>query len=73
MRTFYNELKAIHGPCFNGMLAVRSSDGRIILNDPTRTIWAEHFEQLLNRPSHITNAVLDDLPLGQHLNAWVYR
>lgn len=38
MRTFYNELKAIHGPCFNGMLAVRCSDGRIILNDPTRTI-----------------------------------
>ena len=64
LRTFYNELKAIHGPCFNGMLAVHSSDGRIILNDPTRIIerWAEHFEQLLNRPSHIANAVLDDLP-----------
>ena len=64
MRTSYNELKAIHGPCLNGMLAVRSSYGRIILNDPTRIIeeWAEHFEQLLNRPSHIANAKLDDLP-----------
>ncbi|PFX14558.1 Craniofacial development protein 2 [Stylophora pistillata] len=64
MRTFYKKLKAIHGPCFKGMPAVRSSDGRIILNDPTRIKerWAEHFEQLLNRPFHIANAVLDDLP-----------
>ena len=64
MRTSDNELKAIHGHCLNGILAVRSSDGRIILNDPTRIIekWAEHFEQLLNCPSHIANAKLDDLP-----------
>ena len=64
LRAFYQELKAIHGPSFNGMSAVRSSDGRTILTDPTpiRERWAEHFEKLLNRPSNIADAVLEDLP-----------
>ena len=64
LRAFYQELKAIHGPSFNGASAVRSSDGRTILTDPTRIIekWAEHFEQLLNRPSNIAaDALLEDL------------
>ena len=64
LRALYQELKAIHGPSCNGASAVRSSDGRTILTDPTRIIerWDEHFEQLLNRPSNIAGAVLEDLP-----------
>lgn len=64
IRGFYKELKAIHGPNFGGAQSLLSGSGDDIITEPDAIVnrWAEHFHQLLNRPSAFADGVFDELP-----------
>jgi hypothetical protein len=63
-RCFYDALKCIYGPQSSGSLPVLSADGNTLLTDKEKILsrWAEHFENILNRPSSINEAAIALLP-----------
>ena len=62
-KTFYQELKAVHGPQYKASPCVRSTDGSL-LTEPTEVLnrWAEHFKGVLNQDSQFDESVLLDFP-----------
>ena len=62
-KTFYQGLKAVHGPVHKASQSVKSKDG-ILLTEPSKILdrWAEHFKEVLNQDSDFEMAVLHELP-----------
>ena len=62
-KTFYQGLKAVHGPSHKSSQSVKSKDG-VLLTEPSKVLdrWAEHFNGVLNQDSDFDRTVLDDLP-----------
>ena len=63
-RCFYDALKSIYGPQPSGSSPMLSADGNTLLTDKEKILsrWAEHFENILNRPSSINEAAIARLP-----------
>ena len=63
MKSFYQNLKGVFGPKTDGCTPILSSDGSL-LTDRGDIIkrWAEHFQNVLNRESHVDNDVIDSIP-----------
>ncbi|KAJ1203180.1 hypothetical protein NDU88_006973 [Pleurodeles waltl] len=63
-KCFYNALKTIYGPQSPGTSPLLSADGSTLLNDKNAILkrWAEHFNNVLNRPSTINVEATDRMP-----------
>ena len=63
-RCFYNALKTIYGPQSSGSSPVLSADGNTLYTDKEKILkrWAEHFNNVLNRPSSTNEAAIARLP-----------
>ena len=63
-RNFYSALKAIYGPSSSSSPTLLSSDGSTLLTDHDKVLerWAEHFCNVLNRPSSINDEAISNLP-----------
>ena len=80
-KRFYDALKAVYGPQCSGSSPLLSADGNTLLTDKAQILerWAEHFNDVLNRPASIneeaiarlpqveTNHTLDNLPTEQEV------
>ena len=56
-------LKGACGPSSNGHTPLRSQDGTLLKGDTaTQQRWKEHFEQLLNRESMVTDDTILSIP-----------
>ena len=62
-KTFYQGLKAVHGPIHKASPSVKSKDG-VLLTEPSKVLdrWAEHFKGVLNQDSDFDMSLLDELP-----------
>ena len=63
-KRFYHALKEIYGPSSSGSSPLLSADGSTVLTDPDQILqrWAEHFCNVLNRPSSISAEAITNLP-----------
>ena len=63
-KRFYDALKAIYGPQPSGTSPLLNADGSTLLTDKDAILrrWAEHFQSVLNRPSNISEAAINNLP-----------
>ncbi|KAJ1088138.1 hypothetical protein NDU88_001297 [Pleurodeles waltl] len=61
---FYDALKIIYGPQSSGTSPLLSADGSTLLTDKNAILkrWAEHFSNVLNRPSTISAKVIKCMP-----------
>jgi len=61
---FHTAVKEVYGPQSMGTFPLLSSDGSTLITDKPQILqrWAEHFHNVLNRPSSITDTVLAQLP-----------
>ena len=61
---FFNALKSIYGPASSGTSPLLNSDGSQLLTEKSVILdrWAEHFENVLNRPSTINEAAIARIP-----------
>ncbi|VDL91372.1 unnamed protein product [Schistocephalus solidus] len=64
MKNFFKAIKAIYGPCIKGSAPLLSSDGTTLLTEKSQILkrWAEHFRNVLNCSSAISDAAIDRLP-----------
>ena len=62
-KTFYQGLKAVHGPIHKASPSIKSKDG-VLLTEPSKVLdrWAEHFKGVLNQDSNFDMSLLDELP-----------
>ena len=62
-KTFYQGLKAVHGPKHKKSPSVKTKDGDL-LTDPSEVLkrWSEHFNGVLNQESDFDMSVLDEIP-----------
>ena len=60
-KRFYDGLKAVYGNQSCGATPLTSADGRTRITDRSEILkrWAEHFNDVLNRPSTISLAAVD--------------
>ena len=73
MKTFAG-LKGVYGPQSTGASPLFDTDGETLVKDPflITARWAQHFDQLLNRPSTIADEAIAEVlqrPLIEELNA----
>ena len=63
-RGFFNAIKTIYGPSFQGLAPLRSKDGTRLHKSNVEILarWKEHFEELFNRNPVIDNSVLEEIP-----------
>ena len=63
-KNFYSALKAIYGPSSSSSATLLSSDGVTLLTDQDKILerWADHFSNVLNRPSNINDDAISNLP-----------
>lgn len=63
-KMLFSAIKAIYGPSASGTAPLLSADGTTIIKDKEGIIarWEEHFSQLLNRPSNVDQAALEQIP-----------
>nr|VZI41500.1 unnamed protein product [Spirometra erinaceieuropaei] len=63
-KNFFSAIKAVYGPATKGTAPLLSAEGNILLTEKTKILqrWAEHFRGVLNRPSVISDAVIERLP-----------
>ena len=61
--SFFERLHAIYGPARVGVSPILTADGnaRITNKEAIRERWAEHFPNVLNRPSNINEESIDNL------------
>ncbi|VDL87067.1 unnamed protein product, partial [Schistocephalus solidus] len=64
MKNFFKVIKAIYGPCIMGPAPLLSSDGTTLLTEKSQILkrWAEHFRNVLNCSSAISDTAIDRLP-----------
>ena len=62
-KTFYQCLKAVHGPKYKASPAIKSKDG-VLLTEPAQVLdrWSEHFNGVLNLDSQFDMSVLEEIP-----------
>ncbi|BHF81797.1 hypothetical protein SprV_0802493100 [Sparganum proliferum] len=60
----FSAIKAVYGPPTKSTAPLLSADGDTLLIEKTQILqrWAEHFRDVLNRPSTISDAAIDRLP-----------
>ena len=60
MKRFYDSLKCVYGPPTSGSSPMLSADGATLITDKKEIVerWAEHFSNVLNRPSSINPGIL---------------
>nr|VZI51350.1 unnamed protein product [Spirometra erinaceieuropaei] len=60
----FSAIKAVYGPPTKGTAPLLSTDGNTHLTEKTQVLqqWAEHFRDVLNRPSTISDTAIDRLP-----------
>ena len=63
-KNFFAALKAVYDPIVKGTAPLLSADGTTLLTEKTQILrrWAEHFQNVLNRPSTTSEAAIDRLP-----------
>ena len=63
-KNFYRALKAVYGPTSSGTSPLLSADGNSLVTDKEKILerWAEHFDNVLNRPSTINDEAIARLP-----------
>ena len=63
-KRFYNALKSLYGPQPSGTSPLFNTDGSQLLTEKQDILnrWAEHFNNVLNRPSTINDDAIDRLP-----------
>ena len=63
-KRFYDAVKALYGPQPVSSSPLLSADGTTVLTEKSQILerWAEHFENVLNRPSHINEDAIRRLP-----------
>lgn len=63
-REFFSTIKSVYGPSKSGYFPWLSSDGSSLMKDQEglKNHWAEHFSNLLNRPSTAEHDVLQQIP-----------
>ncbi|GFS20259.1 craniofacial development protein 2 [Elysia marginata] len=61
---FYGAVKAVYGPQPASSSPLFSADGKTFLTQKSQILerWAEHFESVLSRPSHINEDAIKSLP-----------
>ena len=61
---FFDALKTIYGPQSSGTTPLFSADGISLLTDKAAILkrWAEHFDNVLNRPSSTSDEAVNKLP-----------
>ncbi|VDL91701.1 unnamed protein product [Schistocephalus solidus] len=64
MKNFFKAIKAINGPCIKVTAPLLNSDGTTLLTEKSQILkcWAEHFRNVLNCSSAISDAAIDRLP-----------
>ena len=64
MKKCHYSLKTMYGPKRSGATTLLSADGSTLLTDKDAILerWAEHFNNVLNRPSSISEDTIDRLP-----------
>ena len=62
-KRFYDDLKAVYGNQSYGATPLMSADGTTCITDRSEILkrWAKHFNDVLNRPSTISLAALDEV------------
>ena len=72
---FYDGLKAIYGPHANGSSSILSAGAETRLTEPSRILerWAEHFSDVLNRLSTISQAATDNIAQRPLMNELAQR
>ena len=63
-KKFYDALKAVYGPSPSRSSPLLSADGTTLLTEKKLILerWAEHFNNVLNRPAQINNEAIAHLP-----------
>ena len=62
-KKFFEGLKTVYGPPSSKTTPIRDSEGNLLTEKATiLQRWAEHFNQLLNRPSSIDEQAIQDIP-----------
>ena len=62
-KKFFEGLKTVYGPPSSKTTPIRDSEGNLLTEKATiLQRWAEHFNQLLNRPSSIDEQTIQDIP-----------
>ena len=63
-KKFYNTIKVVYGPQTSGASPILSADGSTLFTEKEEILdrWAEHFQNVLNRPSTVNEEVIDRLP-----------
>lgn len=63
-KAVYDSLKKTYGPRSNGSTPVLTADDSTLLLDKSEILsrWAEHFNTVLNKRSHVCDAALQDIP-----------
>ena len=64
MKCFYESVKTVYGPQPASSSPLLSADGTTLITEKSRILekWAEHFDAVLNRPSHINEEAINRLP-----------
>ena len=64
MKNFYAGLREIYGPTTSGSSPLLDTDGTTLITDKEKILerWAEHFNNVLNRPSTISEEAINRLP-----------
>ena len=64
MKRFYESVKTVYGPQPASSSPLLSADGSTLITEKSRILerWAEHFDAVLNRPSHINEEAINRLP-----------
>ena len=63
-KKFFSAVKAVYGPQKSGSSPLLSEDGSTLLTEKEKILdrWAEHFNNVLNRPSTINEEAINQLP-----------
>ncbi|BHF64292.1 hypothetical protein SprV_0200729400 [Sparganum proliferum] len=63
-KIFFAVIKAVYGPTAKGAATLLNVDGSTLLTKKTQILqrWAEHFRDVLNRPSTISDAAIARRP-----------
>ena len=66
-KRFYDAVKTVYGPQTSGSRPLLNADGTQLLTEKQQILerWAEHFDQVLNRPSSINDEAIANLPQVQ--------
>ena len=64
LKKFFDALKTMYGPQSSGTTLLLTADGTSLLTDKEAVLkrWAEHFDDVLNRPSSINDEAINGLP-----------